>query len=273
MSARWGLTLTAVAIAAATLAQGQAPRSECDEDWYGWGGPRGRACEVRDLTLPASGRLTVDADVNGSISVKGEQRRDVQVRVVVNAWASNEAEAKRIASEVMVRSDGTLRAEGPEQAGRTGWSVSYEILAPSATDLDLETHNGSIAITDVRGELQFEALNGSLSLDGVAGNVRGRTTNGSVTATLTGASWDGAGLDLETTNGAVRLRVPEDYSARLETRTVNGGIDMDFPVTVRGRIGREISTTLGDGGALVRATTTNGQVRVTRVGVGLTRLQ
>src|SRR5919109_423161 len=128
MSARWGSTLTAVAVAAAAIAQRQAPRSECDDDWYGWGGPRGRACEVRTLTLPASGQLTVDADVNGSISVKGEDRRDVQVRALVHAWAGSGTEAERIASEVVVRSDGTLRADGPDQAGRTGWSVSYEIL-------------------------------------------------------------------------------------------------------------------------------------------------
>ena len=70
----------------------------------------------------------------------------------------------------------------------------------------------------------------------------------------------------------MRLRVPENYSARLETGTVNGGIDIDFPVTVTGRIGREFSTTLGGGGPLVRAETTNGQVRISRGRGDLTRL-
>jgi DUF4097 and DUF4098 domain-containing protein YvlB len=94
--------------------------------------------------------------------------------------------------------------------------------------------------------------------------VHARTTNGGVDVTLTGEKWDGDALDLHSTNGGVRMRVPEDYSARLETRTVNGGVHVDFPVTVQGRIGREISTTLGKGGALVRAETTNGGVHVSR---------
>lgn len=273
MSARWALVLTGLVIASAGSAQVETLRAGCGDDWWGRGGPRGRVCETRDLTVPASGRLSVDADVNGSIRVTGEDRRDVQVRAVVHAWAASEAEAERIASEVVVRSDGGLRAEGPDQAGRAGWSVSYEVVAPREIDLTLKTHNGGIAVTDVRGDLALEALNGGISLDGVAGNVRGRTTNGGVTARLTGDRWDGAGLDLETTNGGVRLRVPEDYSARLETRTVNGGIDMDFPVTVRGRIGREIATTLGSGGPLVRAATTNGQVRVSRLDGDLTRVR
>jgi len=146
------------------------------------------------------------------------------------------------------------------------------VLAPRDIDLTLETRNGSIAVARVRGDLAFEAENGSLNLDGVAGNVRGRTTNGGVEAELTGRTWEGSGLDLTTTNGAVRLRIPENYSARLETGTVNGGIDIDFPVTVTGRIGREFSTTLGGGGPLVRAETTNGQVRISRSRGDLNRL-
>jgi hypothetical protein len=227
---------------------------------------------MRDLTMPAAGALTVDAGPNGGVSVTGENRRDVQVRARVQAWASDEAEAERIVSEVMIRSDGTLKAEGPEQRNRTGWSVSYEVLAPREIDLSLKSQNGGIAVTEVNGDLTLETVNGGISIEGAAGNVHGRTTNGGVTATLRGDAWDGAGLDLRTTNGGVRLRVPDDYSARLETRTVNGGIDIDFPVTVTGRIGKEISTTLGKGGALVRAETTNGHVRVSRTDTSLRRL-
>jgi DUF4097 and DUF4098 domain-containing protein YvlB len=190
----------------------------------------------------------------------------------VQAWGRDEAEAQRIASAVVVRSDGEIRAEGPGEYERGGWSVSYEVLAPREIDLSLTTHNGGISVADVRGDLELEAQNGGLNVDSVAGDVRGRTTNGGVEARLAGETWEGKGLDLATTNGGIRLRVP-DYSARLETRTVNGGVDIDFPVTVQGSIGRSISTTLGDGGALVRAVTTNGQVRVSRGTAGLTRVQ
>jgi len=272
MSARWSLVLSALLVASAVNAQ---DRTECDEnDGWGWrGGPRGHACETRELTVPKSGTLTVDAGQNGSIRVTGENRRDVQVRAKVQAWANDEAEAQRIASAVTVRSDGGLRAEGPDRGGRTGWSVTFELLVPREIDLSLQTGNGSIALAEVRGDLQFEARNGSILLDKVAGNVRGRTTNGGIEATLAGDTWEGAGLDLRTTNGGVRLRLPEDYSARLETSTVHGGIVVDFPVTVQGRIGREFSTTLGKGGPLVRVATTNGGVRVSRGKAGLTRIQ
>jgi hypothetical protein len=272
MSARWILVSSVLLAVSAVNAQ---ERTDCDDkNWWGnWrGGPNAHVCMVRELNVGATGTFAVDAGQNGSIDVTGEARRDVHVRATVHAWANNDAEAERIASAVNVRSDGVLRAEGPEQYGRAGWSVSYEILAPREIDLSLEASNGSLAVTDVRGDLTLETNNGGIMLDGVAGNVRGRTTNGGVDADLTGDTWEGTGLDLRTTNGGVRLRIPENYSARLETGTVHGGIDIDFPVTLQGRIGREFSTTLGDGGPLVRAETTNGGVRITRGRGDLRRL-
>ena len=41
--------------------------------------------------------------------------------------------------------------------------------------------------------------------------------------------------------GMQTLAVPADYSADLETGTVNGGIELDFPVTVQGRLGKRLA--------------------------------
>jgi DUF4097 and DUF4098 domain-containing protein YvlB len=181
---------------------------------------------------------------------------------MVHTWGDDEEEAREVAEQVVVRTDGEIHAEGPDRDGDQGWGVGYEIFTPRDTDLMLDTHNGGITIETVRGDLSFETTNGGVRLADLAGNVNGRTTNGGVDATLTGNTWDGDEFDVRTTNGGVRLRVPNDYSARLEASTTNGGVHIDFPVTVQGRIGREISTTLGAGGPLVRIGTTNGGVHV-----------
>ena len=70
------------------------------------------------------------------------------------------------------------------------------------------------------------------------------------------------GLDVETHNGGIRLNLPQRYSAELETATTNGRVSIDFPVTVQGRLERELRTTLGSGGVKIRAVTTNGGVTV-----------
>src|SRR5207249_2370696 len=108
--------------------------------------------------------------------------------------------------------------------------------------------------------------NGPVALRAVGGDVHARTTNGPLDIELTGARWDGVGLDAETTNGPVDLAIPEGYSAQLEFGTVNGPMAVGFPltVTIQGRVGRRITTVLGKGGPTIRAVTTNGPVAIRR---------
>jgi DUF4097 and DUF4098 domain-containing protein YvlB len=60
----------------------------------------------------------------------------------------------------------------------------------------------------------------------------------------------------------VRLNLPENFSARVEASTVNGRIHVDFPVTVSGEIGKNMSFQLGSGGPTIHASTVNGSVHI-----------
>lgn len=226
----------------------------------------GHACEVRDTRLGAPGSaLSVDASPNGGIRVEGWDQPDVLVRAVVQAWGETDADARDVLGAVRVNAAGArVTAEGPAREGgrRRGWSVSYRIWAPRQTALDLVAENGGVSIRAMQGEARFTTTNGGVSLDDVSGRMVGRTANGGVQVRLSGARWEGAGLDVETTNGGVTLTVPRDYSAALEVSTVNGGVRSDFPVPQSGRRDRELRTTLGSGGPLIKVRTVNGGVRL-----------
>jgi len=94
--------------------------------------------------------------------------------------------------------------------------------------------------------------------------VHASAQNGPLSIELMGTKWDGAGLDAETQNGPADLTIPDNYNAKIEFGTVNGPMDVGFPmtVTINGRIRNRISTTLGNGGAPVRVLTTNGPMTV-----------
>lgn len=223
-------------------------------------------CEIREQTVPAGGALTVDAGRNGGISVKGADRSDVLVRSRIQTAAPTEDEAVGLAKQVTIQTGSRIFAQGPDSKHDFNWSVSFEIFVPRRSDLSLETHNGGISIADVNGKIEFDALNGGVVLRRVGGSVHGQTTNGGLMVELSGDRWDGDTLDVKTTNGGVVMSVPENYSAHLETGTVNGNVSVDFPVTVQGRITKELSVNLGSGGATVRAMTTNGGIRLRRSG-------
>ena len=247
---------------ALALAQNAEREMTCDDHWQS---DRISHCEINEMTIPATPRLSVDGGVNGGITVKGWQKNEVLVRARVQTSAENDAQAKALAKQVVIHTGGgRIIADGPSQGHRENWSVSYEIFVPQNIDLNLRAHNGGIHIADVRGQIEFETTNGGVSLMRLAGAVQGNTTNGGLHVELAGNRWEGGQLDARTTNGGVSLTVPSSYSAHLETGTVNGHINVDFPVTVHGEINRQLSIDLGSGGPVVRAVTTNGGVSIKR---------
>jgi hypothetical protein len=227
---------------------------------------RDHYCEVREFTLPADRRLVeVDGGPNGGIRVEGWERNEIRVLARVQGWDRDRDEARAIVGDIEIVTRGPIRADGPRRLRRAGWSVSYRLMVPRTSDLSLETVNGGIDILDVSGDISFRAVNGGIGLERVSGDVRGGTTNGGIEVALSGGQWEGRGLDVETTNGGIRMLIPEDYRARLETGTVNGGFRIDFPITIQGRITRRrITTDLNGGGPTIRAVTTNGGVVIRR---------
>ena len=230
-------------------------------------------CEIREQTLAMSGEpIAIDGKQNGGISVKGWDQNQVLVRARVQTGAPTAAEAADLAKQIRIETSGAkIFASGPENRQNYRWDVTYEVFVPRRADLSLETHNGGIAISEVNGKIDFTALNGGVVLRKVGGAVRGSTTNGGLVVELSGDRWDGETLDVRTTNGGIVMSVPENYSANLQTGTVNGGIIVDFPIpgqdesSERGRRSKQVAVNLGSGGATVKAMTTNGGVRVKRV--------
>lgn len=226
--------------------------------------------DLREMSIPAGGTLDVDAGRNGGISVKGENRSDILVRACVQALGTTLDAAKAAVASVKITTSGGVRADGPEESN---YSVSFQILVPRSTDLTLKAHNGGISINAVNGNIQFETINGGVNLADLSGEVRGRTTNGGVNVALAGKGWEGNGMDVQTSNGGVRLQVPENYAANFEAGTVNGGFSSDIPAlnvtteNVKGDYGRSrtrrIETSLNGGGAPIKVATTNGGIRIT----------
>jgi DUF4097 and DUF4098 domain-containing protein YvlB len=78
------------------------------------------------------------------------------------------------------------------------------------------------------------------------------------------SDWAGA-LEFETVNGSITVVLPDGVGAEVVASTVNGGIDTDFPLTVRGRFSaRRLTGTIGEGGRRLRLETVNGAIRIRR---------
>lgn len=266
--------IRALVVVASLIQPGKALAQRSDADWLddcrsGRGDRSGRRevyCEVRATGVRSpSGTISMEGLRNGGVSVTGWNRDSLVVRTRIRVTARSESEAREVARQVRTTIRGSdVIVDGPRNDDDAQWQASLYATVPQKTNLRVETHNGPVSISDVRGDIDAITSNGPLSLSDLAGSVRARTTNGPLSISLTGSRWDGSGLEARTTNGPLTISVPDGYNAHLEAGTTNGPVSLGFPITVVGRITRDISTDLGSGGATIRATTTNGPLSIRR---------
>lgn len=253
-------------LALGTLAGAVEPthRMKCEDE------RANHACEIRESHMSAGSRLDADAAPNGGIHVTAWDKNEILVRAKVEAWGDSKSEAESTLAQVKVIAENQkVHSTGPKESGHHGWgwSASYEIFVPARIDLGMETVNGGINVDGVSGSMKLETVNGGIHLARVAGRVKGETVNGGVHVELSGAKWEGEGLDLQTVNGGVSLAVPEAYNATINANTVHGGVNSDFPGAkiTKGQWGAGPNTlelSLGTGGAPIKLETVNGGVKI-----------
>ena len=277
------LTFTAIVILAVTLprvdfssgnvAAAQLPSNwhsgDCNDTGHHWGQwGDAQLCQMRRTVFAIpSDHLSLTTE-NGGIDVTGEDRTDVALEARVRVWAPTAAQATDLLNRIVIdTANGDIRDHGPHQSffGRSGYSIDYTLHVPQHVAADLQTENGGIDLTRLNGQLHFATTNGGVHLDQLAGDVQGHTVNGGLNITLAGDRWQGEGLNASTTNGGIDLRMPDHYSAHLETATVNGGISVNFPITIQGEIKNRLDTNIGGGGPTIHAETVNGGVSIHRI--------
>jgi hypothetical protein len=190
---------------------------------------------LSDPSRPA----TVDVRLlSGGITVRGENRRDIEVRT--GGESQGRRAVERPAPPGMRRlpqAAGVTISEERNQVkiesspNRTGSGL--EIRVPLRTNLKLGSVNGgTITVENVEGELEVSNVNGGVTLTNVAGSVVANSVNGGVTAALTRVTAEKA-MAFTSFNGKVDVTLPAALKANLKMRSDQGDIFTDFDVQLR----------------------------------------
>ena len=224
---------------------------------------------------------------NGSIRFQSQPADGTEPYVIVTKKAggrTHEAALEAMeALEVFVEPTGP----GAQRIGsrwngvkHSGWRrhVSFEIHAPANLRLDAQTHNGSIKIAGVSGDVKVVTHNGPINVESAEGSLYARTHNGGIVASYTGeevilkthngrvvADLNRCGVvdgTIVTHNGGVEVVVGDETSVVLKARTHNGSISCGVPLTESEATRRRLTGRIGSGQGSLAVTTHNGSVRV-----------
>jgi DUF4097 and DUF4098 domain-containing protein YvlB len=220
----------------------------------------------RSAPFDADGRISLH-NVNGNISIEAWDKNEISIEGEKSARTEEELKAIELTIDLSAtRAD--IKVHFPKR--KEGWfgnniraAVSFKLKVPATGALDeIKVVNSSVKIDGVRGSVAAESVNGQVRAQNLGGDARLQTVNGQVNASFA-AIHAHQKLSFRTVNGSVRVALPADAGFELASSVVNGHVDCDFPLQIRGRVGgKRVNGTVGDGRASLHASSVNGGIHL-----------
>lgn len=169
--------------------------------------------------------------------------------------------------------DGRRSAAAIARCAPAARSIEWTIKVPKGVIVDLRTVNGGVRLTGLSGEIHARTTNGGVRGAGITPSViEASAVNGGVEFELASPLDSTDSVEMETVNGGVELSLPSESKATIAARCVNGGVHVDGLDISREEQSndferkRRLNGTMNGGGAKVNLSTTNGGVRLSRLG-------
>jgi DUF4097 and DUF4098 domain-containing protein YvlB len=173
------------------------------------------------------------SNVRGSITVRGEEREDVQVTAVKHL-DSKHAEL----TEVQVYQQGNCVIAKTHYLHDGQWLdklrgsrvclVDYTVLVPLNCEVRVNQVQGTVWVSAVNGQVKVNAVQGDVELHEIAG----RTRVHAVSASVQGEGWSGR-AEVDTVSGAVEITGAQ--LSRFKGNTVSGSLELNMTLDDAGR--------------------------------------
>jgi hypothetical protein len=205
---------------------------------------------------------------NGSITIKGCDVSDCNITATIIARAGSEEEAQRIAEETNITLETlgnklTAEIEKPGLISNQSVSIDFDVTVPRQTDLHISSHNGTVKVANITGNIKATTHNGSVICKEISGDVKLGSHNGNVKAVYCESARPVCNVSISTHNGNVNFKAPPDFSAKVDASTHNGSIRTDLPIMVSGKINKgKLTGKIGAGEGSLYLKTHNGSIKI-----------
>lgn len=246
--------------------------------------------EVRRLGF--GGSLTLLGAPEGSVTIEGWSRPEVELTAEVEQSADTEENLSRLAAVNTFLLDEDLNhlrvmtvglhdrkyakraARGlPKSLAAMPWKIDYHLKVPAVIDLEINAGRGPLVVSGVEGALRINAGGGggasSLTLAG--GDVEATVAKGPLVLRLPSRNWRGRGLSLRLATGELTVELPAGFSGEVDAEVLHAGRVENAYAGLAPREGtkpteRTLEARAGQGGATLSLTVGDGTLRLTQSG-------
>lgn len=246
---------------------------------------------VRTTTRHESRRLGYGSTVtilgapNGSITIEGWNKNEVDITAEIELRADTEEELARLAevnsftldkdgNHVRVITTGThdkkfmKKAKNfPKKLLAMPWKIDYKIRMPQLCDLEIDAGNGPIKLSGVEGAISLKAIQSDANLSLTGGILMATIASGKVTFNVASRSWRGRGAEVRLALGDLTVELPQGFSADINADVLRTGkVESSYTALEARedttRTERSLKGRTGAGGAVLIFTVGDGTINI-----------
>jgi hypothetical protein len=192
--------------------------------------------------LGYGGTVTLVGAPNGSITIEGWARSEIELTAEIELRGATEADLNRLAlvngfifeesaNHVRILSVGThdkrymrrtVKAF-PKNLLGLPWKIDYRIRVPEFSDLEINAGRGPINFKGVEGSLALTATESVAQLTLSSGAVNATVGSGKVDVKIKLRSWRGTGADIRLAVGEMTVELPPGFNADVDASILRTG--------------------------------------------------
>ena len=232
------------------------------------------------------GTLTLIGAPEGSITIEGWSRSEVEISAEIQLRADTEADLDLLATvntlvldedmnHIRVLTTGThdrafMRVAAkkfPKTLLDLPWRIDYRIRVPVSTDLEINAGRGAINLTGVEGNIRLSGTESEANLELSGGTLWATIAAGKLSLNTSSRSWRGVGAEVRLAAGEVTLELPYGFNGDIDAEILRSGQIVDSygglePREKPGITAQKMRARAGAGGASFQLTVGDGTIYI-----------
>jgi hypothetical protein len=236
-----------------------------------------------------AGTVTVTGAPNGSVTIEGWQRNEVEISAEIELQAPTEADLSRLATlnnfvidedanHLRIITTGThdrafmkrAAKDFPKSLLGLPWKLNYHIKVPALTDLEINVGVGSTRLAGVEGAIRLNAVQTDATLSLTGGLVSVIVQGGTLDVTIPALSWHGLGADIKVASGNLSIGLMPGFSGDinavvLRTGEVKNAYPNLEPLQRNSITPQSLRARAGNGGGALTLTVGEGTIQINQM--------
>ena len=248
--------------------------------------------KTENIDFGAGGTLSVVGAPNGSISIEGWSKNEVEITAEIEVQAETENDLALLAQintfvldenfgHITIQSVGThdkkyLKSAAkkfPKNLLAMPFRIDYKIKVPGYCDLEINGGRSDLNLSNVEGTMRINVLETNAKLDLIGGTITATFGSGTVDVTVPTRGWRGRSADIQLASGTMNVRLPQNLSAEIDAQVLRNGQIENSCKNLKSRdrtkfTAKLINAKAGNGGVKLSFTVGDGTLRLSETGGG-----